>query len=67
MDRGYTPKKIFSLFDLCCASADRLLEWLFTTEFGSQISRGGWGNAAAAAYKKVSSLTILIIPNVRWL
>jgi len=37
MDRGYTPP-----FD-GSKNADRQVERLFTPEFGTQMSRGGWG------------------------
>jgi len=42
MDRGYTPQEFTSLFDTC-NHADQQVERLFTTEFGAQMSRGGWG------------------------
>jgi len=63
MDLGYTPKQFVSLFD-ACNNADRQVQRLFTTEFGAQMSRGAGVNAVAAAYKKVGTLSILIIPNL---
>jgi len=43
MHRGYTPKQFISLFDACNNAVDRQVEWLFTTEFRAQMSRGIWG------------------------
>ena len=60
---GYTPKEFISVFD-ACKKADRLMERLFTAEFGDQMLRV---NGAAAAYIKVGNLPILIIPNITWL
>jgi len=42
VDRGYTTKQFISQFYVC-NNVDRQVERLFTTEFGAQMSRGGWG------------------------
>ena len=51
MDRGYTPQQFTTLF-AGMGNADRQVEHMFASEFGATTPRGGWGQCAAAAYKR---------------
>jgi len=50
MDRGYTPKQLVALFVTC--NAFRQVDGVFAAEFGVEMLRGDWVNAAAAVYEK---------------
>ena len=57
MDRGYTPKQFISLFD-ACNNVDQQVERLLTTEFGAQMSRGGWGRCCRNCLYKGRYFTV---------